>query len=483
MQRREVKRQISRAIHNRRKPLFVVLCVSFALAFAVQAFGSFGKPRHFAVGAFPTSVVVADVNGDGRRDLVVANSSSNDVSVLLGNGAGSFGKARNFAAPSAPQSVAIGDLNGDGNLDLAVADTGSNSVSALLGNGAGGFGAATSYAVGRFPDSVAIGDLNRDGKPDLVVGNSGSSQKSVSVLLGNGDGSFGAATNLTLNSGPTSVAIGDLNGDGIPDLAASRRATVVSVLLGKGDSSFEAAKSLAVGPGPSSVAIGDLNGDGNLDLAVAINGSHLHRPGVVSVLLGDGGGNFAAAKRFGAGFHPSSVAIGDLNRDGKPDLTVSNATVGSGFGHISILIAEGGDNFAAPRHLRVGSGLAEPLSVAIGNLDAGSYPDLAVANPGSDDVSVLLNGGPSVRTLALSYRASSHRPTGRLRSWDPTCVRDQRVKVLRRRPGRDQTVGAATTSESGAYSIRRNAKRGSYYARVEAWSACRAENSKVLTLR
>jgi hypothetical protein len=293
--------------------------------------------------------------------------------------------------------VAISDLNGDGKRDLAVADAGSNSVSVLLGNGAGGFGAATSYAVGRYPDSVAIGDLNGDGKPDLAVGNSGSSEKSVSVLLGNGDGSFRAAGNVGLGTGPTSVAIGDLNDDGIPDLAVARRATVVSVLLGNGNGSFEAALNFGVGPGPSSVAIGDLNRDGNLDLAVAINGSSIHQHGSVSILLGNGAGNFGVVKRFAAGFHPSSVAIGDLNRDGKPDIVGSNATVGSGFGHVSILIGRGGGWFAAPRHLRVGSGLSQPLSVAIGNLNAGSYPDLAVANSGSNNVAVLLNGGPRTR--------------------------------------------------------------------------------------
>jgi len=342
-----VKRRITRAIQRQRKPSFVALCVSAAVAaFAVQALGSFGKPRHFAVGARPSSVAIGDLNGDGKPDLAVADTDSNSVSVLLGNGAGGFGKARNFATLSAPQSVAIGDLNGDGKPDLAVADTGSNSVSVLLGNGDGGFGAATSFA---------------------------------------------------LDSGPTSVAIGDLNDDGIPDLAATRRATVVSVLFGTGNGAFEAALNFPVGPGPSSVAIGDLNRDGKLDLAVAINGSRIHQPGAVSILLGNGAGNFAAAKRFAAGFHPRSVAIGDLNRDGKPDLAVSNATVGSGFGHVSILIGEGGGNFAAPRHLRVGSGLSQPLSVAIGNLNAGSYPDLAVANSGSNNVAVLLNGGPRTR--------------------------------------------------------------------------------------
>ena len=121
--------------------------------------------------------------------------------------------------------------------------------------------------------------------------------------------------------------------------------------------------------------------------------------------------------------------------------------------------------------------------MAIGNLNAGSYPDLAVAKHGSNNVSVLLNGGPGRRTLTLSHRPSSHRFTGTLSSWDPVCVRSQRVKVLRRRPGRDQKAGAATTSKSGTYSLRRNARQGAYYARVRSWSACRAENSKVITIR
>ncbi len=476
------------SVYSRHKLLLVAFCVSVGLGgFAVQALGSFGKAKNYAVGAEPASVAIGDLNGDGKRDLAVANSGSvrDRVSVLLGNGAGSFGKQRNFAVGVGPTSVAIGDFNVDGNPDLAVTNSGSSNsgsgnVSVLLGNGAGSFGAATNFAVGRYPDSVAIGDLNGDGKPDLAVANSGSNN--VSVLLGNGDGTFGAARYFSLGTGPTSVAIGDLNGDGNPDLAVTRPTYVVSVLLGNGDATFGAAMDFAVGLGPTSVAIGDLNGDGKPDLAVANSGSLNQQPSTVSILLGNGAGNFRAARNFAAGFHPYSVAIGDLNRDGKPDLAVGNATAGSGFGHVSILIGIGGGTFAAPKHLRVGSGLSQPLSVAIGNLNAGSYPDLAVAKHGSNNVSVLLNGGPGRRTLTLSHRPTSHRFTGTLSSWDPVCIRSQRVKVLRRRPGRDQKVGAATTSKSGTYSIRRNAKQGAYYAHASSWSACRAENSKVITI-
>jgi FG-GAP-like repeat len=154
------------------------------------------------------------------------------------------------------------------------------------------------------------------------------------------------------------------------------------------------ALNIGVGPGPSSLVIGDLNRDGNLDLAVAVNGSHDQNLGYVAVLLGNGTGGFAAPKRFPAGFHPRSIAIGDLNRDRKPDLVVSDGTPGSGFGQVSILRGRGGGSFAAPQHLRVGSGRSEPLSVAIGNLNAGFYPDIAVANSGTDNVAVLLNDRP-----------------------------------------------------------------------------------------
>jgi hypothetical protein len=152
-------------------------------------------------------------------------------------------------------------------------------VSVLLGNGDGTFGAKTDFGTGADPNSVAIGDLNGDGKPDLAVANEPSN--TVSVLLGNGDGTFGAKTDFGTGASPNSVAIGDLNGDGKPDLAvANYLANTVSVLLGNGDGTFGAKTDYGTGAGASSVAIGDLNGDGKPDLAVADYNSN-----TVSVLL------------------------------------------------------------------------------------------------------------------------------------------------------------------------------------------------------
>ncbi len=176
-----------------------------------------------------------------------------------------------------PDSVAVGDYNRDGKLDLAVAKGGSNGVSILLGNGDGTFQTAVNYSVNN-PQSVAVGDFNGDGKLDLAVAKGGSN--GVSILLGNGDGTFQTAVNYSVNN-PQSVAVGDFNGDGKLDLAVSNSASnTVSILLGNGDGTFQAAEDYSVGSNPLSVAVGDFNGDGKLDLAAANSASN-----TVSILL------------------------------------------------------------------------------------------------------------------------------------------------------------------------------------------------------
>src|SRR5438034_1410164 len=198
-----------------------------------------------------------------------------------------------FAAGSNPASVAAGDFNRDGVLDLATANYGSNTVSVLLGNGDGTFQAARTFATAGFnPEFVAVGDVNLDGRQDLAVAQSGSTPSLVSVLLGNGDGSFQPARIFATGQGSLSVAIGDVNGDGRPDLvAANYYSNDVSVLLGNGDGTFQPALSFDAGNHPSSVAVGDFNGDGRPDLAVSNFTSNN-----VSVLLGNGDGTFQSAR-------------------------------------------------------------------------------------------------------------------------------------------------------------------------------------------
>ena len=272
----------------------------------------------YPTGARPISVAIGDVNGDGKLDLAVANFSGNTVSILLGTGTGGFGAKTDFAVGVQPSSVAIGDVNGDGKPDLAVANYYLSTVSILLGTGAGGFLPKTDFAVGGPPLSVAIGDFNGDGKPDLAVAGNG-----VSILLGTGTGSFGAKTDFATGGADTSVAIGDFNGDGKLDLAVANVLNPgfgsVSILLGTGTGSFGANTDFATGANPRSVAIGDFNGDGKPDLAVANAGGN-----TVSILLGTGTGSFGAKTDFATGGGPMSVAIGDVNGDGQLDLATAN---------------------------------------------------------------------------------------------------------------------------------------------------------------
>jgi hypothetical protein len=242
---------------------------------------------------------VGDFNGDGLQDLAVANSGSNSVSVLLGNGDGTFQEPRNFAVGSNPSSVAVGDFNGDGVQDLALANAGSSpyyrngSISILLGTGSGDFTAAQTMAAGDTPASIAIADFNGDGTSDLVIVNSGYWEEDGSggydfvagttsrLLLGSGDGTFRSGVVVGVGLAPRFVAVGDFNGDGLPDLAvANEYSNNVSVLLGYGDGTFQTARNFGVERRPYSVAVGDFNGDGLQDLAVANSGSNS-----VSVLI------------------------------------------------------------------------------------------------------------------------------------------------------------------------------------------------------
>ena len=359
-------------------------------------------PIPFATGSGPSSVVTPDFNGDGKLDLAVANSGSNNISILLGNGDGTFQPALNQSAGSGPASMAVGDFNGDGKLDLAVANSGSNNVSVFLGKGDGTFQSAVDYAADASPTWIAAGDFNGDGKLDLAVANRLSND--VSVFLGKGDGTFEPALNTVVAGAPFALAVGDFNGDGKLDLfAATFAAQAVSVLLGNGDGTFQPVASYAAG-GAVSAVVGDFNGDGKLDVALGIIPSGNMGPTNVSVLLGNGDGTFQPAVDYsvGSNAYVSSVLVGmeDLNGDGKLDLTVA---IYGGEDIFSLLLNKGDGTFQPAVNFPAGS---EPVAMAPGDFNNDGRLDMAVGNGSSSMVSVLLQpalvSGPSAITSPSS---------------------------------------------------------------------------------
>src|ERR1022692_1183963 len=235
----------------------------------------------------------------GGNDTYAASTSAalaETVSTLPASG---FQPGEDYRVGAYPRSITIGDFNGDGKIDMAVANSNASdiigSVSVLLGNGDGTFQPAVNYGTGRGPISVVVGDFNGDGRADLAVANGYSDY--VSILLGNGDGTFQSAVNYPAGNAESSVVVGDFNGDGMADLVVGAGFSL-NVLLGNGDGTFQPAVSYYAISSPTSVAVGDFNGDGKADLAVA-NANPITIIGSVSVLLGNGDGTFQPAVIYG----------------------------------------------------------------------------------------------------------------------------------------------------------------------------------------
>jgi hypothetical protein len=387
---------------------------------------SLSPATSFPVGPNSTAVVTADFNNDGNLDLATSNyddtTGGGTVSVLLGNGDGSFQPAQTSATGQYPFSLAAGDFNADGKVDLATANydySEVNDVSILLGQGDGTFAAPVALnAADAYSWSIATGDLNADGKLDLVVTSDDEWLGGyVSVLLGHGDGSFAAPTTYGPYYGQLfSPALADVNGDGKVDVAvAGWHSNSVKVFLGNGNGTLRQPSDFTTGYvdvyGPDSVAAGDFNADGKLDLATT------SYDGFVSMLLGNGDGTFQAGRAFAVGYGPGSATASDVNGDGKLDLVVADPGSTSPPGAVIVLLGNGDGSLT--RAIATATG-GSPTSVVMADFNGDGRPDAAAANTDSNNVAVLLNDGiwdgspppPPPPSVTIGDRAVTEGNTG-----------------------------------------------------------------------
>jgi FG-GAP-like repeat/Abnormal spindle-like microcephaly-assoc'd, ASPM-SPD-2-Hydin len=287
--------------------------------------GTFQLKKLYKTPAAMGYLVAGDFNGDGTVDL--AGSAAGYVYVFAGHGDGTFAGAAQYAADAAGGPIATADFNRDGKLDFATTNAALDTVAVVI-NGVG-----MDYPTGASPAGIVVGDFNRDGKLDLAVANY--QTNTISILLGNGDGTFRTGTDAITTEGPIAVAAADLNGDGKLDLIVAtpgytQTENDVTVLIGNGDGTFQAAQDYPVSGAPAAVTLGDFNNDGKADLAVANRGSD-----ALTILLGNGDGTFRPATDQSAAGALDAVAIGDFNRDGYLDVGGSYAGGSSASAFIS----------------------------------------------------------------------------------------------------------------------------------------------------
>ena len=352
-----------------------------------------GSPRFavttIVVGRQPNDVALADVDRDGNLDVLTANIGSRDVSVLRGDGRGGFAPALGSPVPVGIEAhlVVAGDFDRDGALDLAVTEHDSNDVVLLRGNGRGSFTVAATRAraiegIAPHNHGLVAADFDGDRIPDLATSNN--SGNSVSVLLSDGGGGFRPAAGSPFSAGraPYPLAVADWNGDGRLDVATPDvNGHTVTVLLGDGRGTLRPAPGSPhrVGDRPYFSTAGDVNGDGALDLVVSHDDSH-----ALSILVNDGSGRFAAPRRIEVGGRSWKVRVADLDGDGRNDLALGVHPSG-----VAVLLGDGRGGFApaAGSPVAVGRG---PWGIAVGDVNRDGKPDAVTANSETNDVSVLL---------------------------------------------------------------------------------------------
>ena len=356
------------------------------VAASVVNWGSTALATTYVSSTQLTAVVPAALTASGGTGWITVSSAgpsgilSNIAFLPVGKSAASLNfSSSTLTSGSNPYRMAQGDFNLDGKTDLAVANLSSNTVSVFMGNGDGTFQAAQNISVSNYPFSVSVGDFNGDGKPDLAVGFE--SSVGISILLGNGDGTFQAPISTAAGSSSYGSVAGDFNKDGKLDLAvADYFSGRVFVLLGNGDGTFQPAVAYSVSGSPIFIREADLNGDGNLDLVVG----DWYGPNI-SVFLGVGDGTFQPAQNYTAGTAGSDIAIADFNNDGKLDLIATSQTDNN----LYFLAGVGDGTFLPAQAIPVG---LTSIAVGAGDFNADGKIDLAIAS-GTAEIGIILGNG------------------------------------------------------------------------------------------
>jgi hypothetical protein len=385
--------------------ILVVAFTFFLLTISGEAAITFHPANNYSVGNGPTAVAVADLNGDGKPDLVSANHGSNSVSILLGNGDGTFQAAKNFPAGNSALTfgIAVGDFNGDGNPDVAILvppnGTTPAEVRILMGNGDGTLQAPIVTTLSAQETIVACADVNGDKKTDLLANiTSADVPAGIEILLGNGDGTFQSPKTVVAGPQQTLLAVADFNHDDQGDLVVSLGGAV-QIMLNNGDGTFTAGSSsgLADGYVVTEARAADLNGDGTPDLIVG--STKYQRCGIfscnntrVSVFLSGSKGTFGA-EQIAEG--EPLVGVGDFDGDGKMDLAVRVRKLFSPAANLQIYPGNGDGTFAQP------ISFPDPGAVGLAaDLNGDQLADLIVLDPAANDVGVILNSTPAFHMTA-----------------------------------------------------------------------------------
>ncbi len=371
--------------------------------------GTFEEDLDFFAGLPVVDVAVADLNGDGHLDVAGAAQGGifcptcpdvpGDVEVFLGRGDGTLGPRTIIKEGDHPDAIAAADLNGDGRADLVAGNSSSNDVSVFLGNGDGTFAPEIRLAAGPAPIALAVHDLDGDGRPDLAVADRGVTpdyRGEVTLLRGQGDGTFAPMGQIGVEGAVLDMALGDFDADATEDLALVVGGTEIALLNGHGDGTFGPERSFVAASGTVRIAAADFNGNGRDDVAMTGTPRQDTFGPNTGLLLDPEGAAFGARSRFTAGRARSAVS-GDFNGDGRADLAVANGgvftcqpTCGDSPGDVSILLGAGDGTLAAGSDYPVGT---DPSSLVRADLDNDGHDDLAMANEGSDDLSILFGRG------------------------------------------------------------------------------------------